>query len=262
MAKIISFYSFRDGTGKTTITANVAAAIAEKYKKKVAIVDTNFAAPGLHHFFPTQDLNFYLNNYLNKEGNILKTIADVGASFGLPIKLIPASGKIGDIITTTSQEIDYKHLCQGLKTITKQENEDQIDYLLIDCSPGIQEANLLIMSISDMVLISLRENQQDWQETFNSLEIIKTNLKLTTELVINQAISENLEELKNTIQRKYQTIVMEILPQCQELMEFSTPSTPKDSSQSRLYYRENPENNWSRRIGAIADKIVKINKIN
>lgn len=255
MAKIISFYSFRDGTGKTTITANVAAAIAQKYNKKVAIVDTNFAAPGLHHFFPTQDLNFYLNNYLNKEGNIFKTIANVGASFGLPIKLIPASGKIGDIVTTTSQEIDYKHLCQGLKTITKQENEDRIDYLLIDSYPGIQEANLLTMSISDMVVICLRENQQDWQETINTLEIV-TKLKLSKELLINQAISENFEDLKNTIQRKYQTIVMEILPQCQELMEFSTPSTPKDSSQSRLFYRENPENNWSRKIGAIADKLV------
>ena len=50
MTKIISLYSFRDGSGKSTIAANLAAVTAKK-KGNVGIIDTNLYAPGLHHFF-------------------------------------------------------------------------------------------------------------------------------------------------------------------------------------------------------------------
>jgi len=50
-ANIISFYSFKGGTGRTTALANVAYELAEQ-GLTVGCMDLDLAAPGLHMVFP------------------------------------------------------------------------------------------------------------------------------------------------------------------------------------------------------------------
>ncbi len=50
MGKVISFVSLKGGVGKTTLSASLATELANKYDKRVLLVDANYSAPnlGLH----------------------------------------------------------------------------------------------------------------------------------------------------------------------------------------------------------------------
>ncbi|TMI37780.1 MinD/ParA family protein, partial [Candidatus Bathyarchaeota archaeon] len=46
MAKVIAVHSFKGGTGKTTLTANLAAILAMHHR--VGVMDLDLSGPGLH----------------------------------------------------------------------------------------------------------------------------------------------------------------------------------------------------------------------
>ena len=52
--EIITFYSYKGGTGRTMALANVACLLAEHAgpKEHVLVIDWDLEAPGLHRFFP------------------------------------------------------------------------------------------------------------------------------------------------------------------------------------------------------------------
>src|SRR5690349_11920852 len=63
MSKIISIHAFRGGTGKSNITANLAALLAaEGYR--VGVIDTDIQTPGIHVLFDVDEDRRSLNDYL------------------------------------------------------------------------------------------------------------------------------------------------------------------------------------------------------
>ena len=56
-SKIITFYSYKGGVGRSMALANVAWLLASKYRKKVLAIDWDLEAPGLHRFFNVQEEN-------------------------------------------------------------------------------------------------------------------------------------------------------------------------------------------------------------
>src|SRR3954451_22333979 len=65
MSKIVSIHAFRGGTGKSNITANLAALMAAE-GCRVGVIDTDIQTPGIHVLFdldeqkPRRSLNDYL----------------------------------------------------------------------------------------------------------------------------------------------------------------------------------------------------------
>lgn len=54
LSRIISFHSFRGGTGKSNTTANVAAFLAIG-GQRVGVIDTDIQSPGIHVLFGMGD---------------------------------------------------------------------------------------------------------------------------------------------------------------------------------------------------------------
>jgi septum site-determining protein MinD len=65
VAKIVSIHSFRGGTGKSNLTANLAAQVALA-GKRVAVVDTDIQSPGIHMPFALAEeaVQFTLNHFI------------------------------------------------------------------------------------------------------------------------------------------------------------------------------------------------------
>ncbi len=65
MTRSIAVHSYKGGTGKTTLVANIAVALALK-GRRVGIMDMDLEGPGLHVFFdvdPSQ-VRFTMNDVL------------------------------------------------------------------------------------------------------------------------------------------------------------------------------------------------------
>src|SRR5215813_2635351 len=102
MARIISFHSFRGGTGKSNTTANLAALLADD-GRRVGVIDADIQSPGIHVLFGLQGekVAASLNDFLWRGRAIEDVACDVtpaqcGNDAG-KIFLIPSSIRPGEI---------------------------------------------------------------------------------------------------------------------------------------------------------------------
>src|SRR5574340_1089823 len=79
MGKIVSIHSFRGGTGKSNATANLASQLALA-GKRVGVVDTDIASPGIHVLFGLDEhsMDHTLNEFLHGECEIKDVAYYVG----------------------------------------------------------------------------------------------------------------------------------------------------------------------------------------
>ena len=136
MTIIVSIHSFRAGTGKSNITANVAAQFARQ-GSCVGVIDTDIPSPGIHVLFGIEekDIDRTLNDYLWNRCAIEDTAYNVSAQIGKgetaasggKIYLIPSSNRAGEITRMLRDGYDVSLLNDGLRTLTAKLN---LDYLL------------------------------------------------------------------------------------------------------------------------------------
>src|SRR3954453_5057204 len=167
MTRIVSLHSYRGGTGKSNLTANLATTVALQ-GKRVGIVDTDIQYPGIHDIFGLDKghINRALNEYLWGQCAIEDTAYDitpppVAARKGT-MYLIPSSIKAGEIARVLREGYDVGLLTDGFQDLIR---ELELDYLLIDTHPGVNEETLLSFAVSDHLLLIMRPDSQDLQGT-------------------------------------------------------------------------------------------------
>ena len=221
MTRIVSTHSYRGGTGKSNITANLAANLAMA-GKRVAIVDTDIQSPGIHVLFglDPQRFRFTLNDYLWGRCQIEDAAVDVTSALVTEgtrapantgrVFLVPSSIKAGEITRILKDGYDVNALNDGFRDIAERLH---LDYLLIDTHPGMNEETLLSIAISDSLLLVLRPDHQDYQGTAVTLEVARRLEVPHLLLVVNKALpSFDFQELSNRIVSTYKTPVGAVLP--------------------------------------------------
>jgi len=144
MPQIISVHSYRGGTGKSNITANLAALFAAQ-NRRVGVVDTDIQSPGIHILFSLSDSDMHhsLNDYLWGKCHVKETAHDVTARLGSDIRgrifLIPSSMKTGDIARVLREGYDVGVLRDGLHLLI---DALQLDLLMISPSSGPHDSPL------------------------------------------------------------------------------------------------------------------------
>lgn len=219
MAKIVSIHSFRGGTGKSNVTANVAAQFAMK-GHRVGVIDTDIQSPGIHVLFgmDEEQIDKALNDYLWGRCAIEETAYDVGSKLGNGevvvmsggIYLIPSSIRAGEIARVLREGYDVGLLNDGFRALVERLN---LDYLFIDTHPGLNEETLLSVAISDVLIIILRPDQQDFQGTAVTVDVSRKLEVPNLYLVVNKALSSyDFDDLRKRIQDTYSSPVAAILP--------------------------------------------------
>ena len=219
MTKIVSVHSFRGGTGKSNVTANLAAQFAQ-IGKRVGVIDTDIQSPGIHVLFGMDEehIDKALNDYLWGRCAIEETAYDVGAKLGEGevlvmgggIYLIPSSIRAGEIARVLREGYDVGLLNDGFRALIDKLN---LDYLFIDTHPGLNEETLLSVAISDVLIIILRPDQQDFQGTAVTVDVSRKLEVPNLYLVINKALtSYDFDALKKRVEDIYDAPVAAILP--------------------------------------------------
>ena len=232
MSKIISIHSFRGGTGKSNTTANLAALLAAD-GKRVGIVDTDIQSPGIHILFGLEpdEITHSLNDFLADKCTIKQAAYDVSSNINkngktkttLPdqsLYLIPSSLNVGEITRIIREGYDTALLTEGLYQFV---DELQLDLLLIDTHPGLNEETLLSVAISNVLVIILRPDQQDYQGTAVTVEVARMLDVERIMLVVNKAPQAFKPELlKKRVEKTYNCPVAAIIPHSDELMALAS----------------------------------------
>lgn len=230
MTHIVSIHSYRGGTGKSNLTANLATTMAlQGYR--VGIVDTDIQSPGIHILFRLDETKIHktLNDYLWDDNCSASQIA-YDVSYVLSdapqphpkskIFLIPSSMKSEDIATILSEGYDVELLQQGFYEVSQQ---CQLDYLFIDTHPGLNEETLLSIGLSNTLVVILRPDQQDYLGTAVIVEVAKELEVPNMVLVVNKALPEfDFTLLKEKVKETYQLPVAGVLPLSTEMLRLGS----------------------------------------
>jgi len=256
LTKIISTHSYRGGTGKSNVTANLAASLAMR-GNRVCIVDTDIQSPGIHTLFKVdlQTIPNTLNNYLwghcditDTALNVSSGVVDAHGNTVLPdngeVFLVPSSIKTGEIARILKEKYDVEDLNRGFLDLCKGL---ELDYLLIDTHPGVNEETLLSIAISDTLLLILRPDIQDYQGTAVTLELARKLEVPQLFLVVNKALETfDFKDLSQRIFSNYRTPVAAVLPLSTDLIQIGSTG---------LIRTLEPDHTFTRSIDSIVDMI-------
>jgi MinD-like ATPase involved in chromosome partitioning or flagellar assembly len=245
MSKIVSVHSFRGGTGKSNTTANLAALLASD-GARVGVVDTDIASPGIHVLFNFDEAEMVhsLNEYLWGKCSIKDTAHDVTGHIGSAVKgqifLIPSSIKAGEIARILREGYDVGLLTDGFRSLVE---DLSLDYLLIDTHPGLNEDTLLSIAISDMLVIIMRPDQQDYQGTAVTVDVArKLDVPSMVMLVNKTPQAFDREDVRARVEQTYGAPVAAVLPHSDEMMTLAS------SGIFALRYPDHPVTQGLRRL--------------
>lgn len=259
MSKIISIHSFRGGTGKSNTTANLSALIANR-GLRVGVIDTDIQSPGIHVLYGLHedDIKYSLNDYLWGKCEIEKTAVDVtrslqgegGQNVVLPkggqIFLIPSSIKVGEIARVLREGYDVGLLNDGFQSLVK---ELELDVLLIDTHPGLNEETLLSIAISDALAIIMRPDQQDYQGTGVTVEVARKLDVPRMMLIVNKTPpSLDFKEVKSRVEAIYNCEVGAVLPHSDEMMNLASAG---------VFVLRYPNHPITQALRSVADRLIE-----
>ena len=220
MTKRISFHSFRRGTGRSSLMACITALMAKK-GKRVGIIDANLQSPSAHILFGLTDneISKTLNNYLWEECGIGEIAYDVGDSVGAPrgqTYLVPASDDMVEIMRILKEGFEVRILTEAYAQFSSQYN---LDYLFIDTGSGLNESVLASLAVSDIALVIMRLDEQDYQGVATTLTLAKyMDVPQVLTVVNSVPPSYDLKDVKHTVAEKFNTDVAVALPHSEQFL--------------------------------------------
>jgi septum site-determining protein MinD len=255
VGKIISTHSFRGGTGKSNTTANLAVLVA-RAGYRVGVIDTDIQSPGIHVLFRLTELELRrsLNDYLWGKCRIEETACDVTArAIGNVaddgdrprLYVIPSSLKTGEIARILREGYDVGLLNDGLQQLLKQL---RLDYLFIDTHPGVNEETLLSVAISDLLILIVRPDQQDFQGTAVAVELAR-KLDVPRMFMLLNKVSPGTDviTLREQVEALFKTEVAAILPLSNEMVR---------NASSDIFTNRFPDHPLSRELAGLAQRIT------
>ncbi|MFX1417103.1 MAG: MinD/ParA family protein [Promethearchaeota archaeon] len=223
-SKIVSIHSFRGGTGKSNISANLAT-IAALDGKRVAVMDTDMASPGIHVIFGLgrEKMKRTLNDYLRGECDIadacidLTTRKEFSSIDSGNLFLIPSSMTAADITRILREGYEVSDLKNGFNELVRVKD---LDYLIIDTHPGLDRETLLSMATADNLFVVARIDEQDLLGTAATLSVARKLQVPDIQIIINKkpSIYED-KAIRQEVESKFKTRVATIIPLLPLLIE-------------------------------------------
>ncbi len=170
MTKCIAFHSYKGGTGKTTLACNFAVLLAKK-GYKVFLLDLDVSAPSIQAYFEKEPKK-WVNDYLNDTAEISDVAVDMTSLLTESVNE-NKNGKLWVGFCNPKKEEIYKlegRKEEGTKMqllrkfILLRENlisDFNVDYIIIDTSPGIRYWSINALAVADILFLTLKMGELD-----------------------------------------------------------------------------------------------------
>lgn len=176
--KSIAFHSYKGGTGKTTIASNYAALLAKK-GFRVALLDLDVYAPSLLAYFQKQPRK-WLNDYLLGEADVdevMTEVTDIIEDYSKKYDTATeVKGRLWIGFCNVKKEEIYKieggtsessksQLRRFIVLREKLIRDYDLDYVIIDTSPGIRYWSINALAVADTLFLTLKTGDIDVEGT-------------------------------------------------------------------------------------------------
>lgn len=185
--KVVTFYSFKGGMGRTTALAAVALCLCAK-GKNVLMVDTDVEAPGLASLFQNKEginkagvVDYLLERNLHEGGirmqdYIIPVSSDVLQEKNYGNIFMISSGKMDREYLQKLARIDFQdtipgklkeNICQLIQeAIEAIQSRVKVDYVLLDARAGFHDmGGIVTTQIPHGVVVFSKDSEQSWQGT-------------------------------------------------------------------------------------------------
>ncbi len=179
MTRVISVISGKGGVGKTTVTSNLAVALAHQ-GEEVLVIDGNFSGANIAQHFGIDFQDVSLNHVLNGEAYITQAVTKHPAG----ISILPAS-----ILEFDANSNNLKH-----SLIEFLGNKD---FVLIDAAAGVGEEVQSAIEASDEVLLVAEPELPSLTNCLGAKKIAEQLDREVLGVVLN-----NVREEKAEVQRE------------------------------------------------------------
>lgn len=190
---ILTIFSNKGGIGKTTITTNLAIAMAEVTKKRVALVDLNLQLGDVTTFLdiqPTYDISYIVKNISRVDEQFLLGTMEKFEDYELYILADPPYAEQAEDIS--SEQINT--ILTVLKSI--------FDYVIIDTTSSFDSKTLSALDLADRILLVSMVNLPCIRNTQRCLDLFgrlnypkeKINLIINRYLPTDEITIEDVED--------------------------------------------------------------------
>jgi septum site-determining protein MinD len=123
----------------------------------------------------------------------------------------------------------------------------ELNYLFIDTHPGVNEETLLSIAISDLLVVLLRPDSQDFQGTAVTVELAR-RLDVPMMAIMNKiGPGMDRQKLKEHVEAAYQVKVAGMLPLNSEIVQVAS---------SGLFVSQYPEHPFTRELRLAARRLM------
>lgn len=250
MSKIISIHSFRGGTGKSNLAANMATLLTQA-GQRVGVIDTDIQSPGIHVLFGLagSTVDHSLNDYLWGRCTIGQAAHNVTPNLGGNISgqlfLIPSSIQADEIVNVLREGYDVSKLTQGFRNLIKDLN---LDVLIIDTHPGLNEETLFSIAISHVLAIVMRPDQQDYEGTGVTVEVARSLDVPRMLMVVNKVPPAfDTAQVRMRVEQTFNCEVTAVLPHTEEMMNLASTG---------IFALRHPNHPFTAMLREVADKLA------
>ena len=191
---IVTFHSYKGGTGKTLLSVNLAIVFA-KMGKRVCLLDLDFRAPSLHSTFKNGK-KYWVNDYLSNACTIESVLTDCSTVDMGKGKLFvglanPSTEAIREM-AAKDRKWEMEALGRLFSLKTSLLNDLHLDYVFFDTSPGLQYSSINAIVSADIVLVVTSTDKSDVEGTRRMLYELYELFDKKTGIIINKVPSEYL----------------------------------------------------------------------
>lgn len=200
MSRVIGVFSGKGGVGKTTLVANLGAALTNNFHKNLVIFDNNIHSSHLGlHFGLYDDLPITLREVLRKRMPIMQAVY-IHPATGTRIIPAPLNG--------TDLNLTKERCCNLVNQVKKNYN-----IAILDCAPGLGKEVLVPMQAVDEAVVISTADIASVTDAMKTTELLKKFKKTVLGLVINRYQNQKYELTPQEISSATNYNVIGIIPE-------------------------------------------------
>jgi len=196
--RIIGVISGKGGVGKTTVVANIGAALSSKFKKEVVIIDCNLTTSHLSLSLGLYYCPATLNNILRGEKNIF----DAMYAHSSGMRIIPSSLHLREL-----ENVDITKLKDVINEL-----KGKVDIVLLDASPGLGREAWAAIHASEEIIFVTNPNVPAATDIIKCKEVISQVNKKPLGVVLNMVNKKGYELSRKEVEMLTELPVIASVP--------------------------------------------------